>query len=277
MSALRFSTSSGIEIAYEARGSGEPLVLLHGWTGFRQDFESHFDALSASHRLLVPDMRGHGESTHTGDPASYTFEALVQDLVGFMAGVAEEPCHLLGHSMGGMIALRAALAKPAAIRSLLLMDTNAEPLAHTNQDALQMAGTVAREQGMAALAQILRNLETRSPTRTPAVLAHEARAGEDYWAWRAARISAIDPQAYDTFVHAMVEQTSQVARLPEIAVPTLVMVGSQDREFLQPSGILAAGIPDAWLLQIPGAAHQPQYEAPERWLEAIRIHLARVA
>ena len=276
MSVRRFATR-GIEIAYEERGSGEPLVLLHGWTGFRQDFEPHFDALSATHRLLVPDMRGHGESTHTGDPADYTFEALVGDLIAFMDAVAGAPCHLLGHSMGGMVALRAALAEPDALRSLILMDTNPAPLAHVNLEALEMAGKVAREQGMEALATILRNLESASPARTAAVRAHEAAAGEAYWAWRAARIRAIDPAAYDTFVHAMIHQTSQIDRLPEIAVPTLVMVGSQDVEFLQPSGILAAGIPDAWLLQIPGAAHQPQLEAPGRWLEAIRIHLARVA
>ena len=276
MSTERFITASGIEIAYEDRGAGEPLLLLHGWTGFRRDFEPHFDALAEGHRLLVPDMRGHGESTHTGVAADYAFDAVVEDLVELLRAVAGEPCHLLGHSMGGMIALRLALAHPDALRSLILMNTSAAPLPAVNLEALEMARKVAHEQGMAALAQILRSLESQSSERAAAVRAHEAAAGEAYWQWRAARISAMDPAAYDTFVHAMKDQVSQVDRLGEIAAPTLVMVGSQDLEFLQPSGVMAAHVPDAWLLQIPDAAHQPQREAPERWREALGIHFDRI-
>jgi pimeloyl-ACP methyl ester carboxylesterase len=276
MSAERFTTPAGVELAYEELGSGGiPLVLVHGWTGFRQDFAGAWDGFAAKRRVLAPDLRGHGNSAKLGRDADYTFEALLQDLDAFLSEVVGEPCHLLGHSMGGMIALRAALTLPERIHSLLLMDTAGAPLGHVNLDALKMADEVAQEQGMAALAQLLRKVEEDSPNRTRASRAHEAAWGERYWEWRAARIEQLDPLAYRAFVHEMVNQPSQLPRLGEITVPTEVLVGSQDTPFLEPCGLLAAGIPDARISLIAGAAHQPQFEAPEPWAAAIRVHLGR--
>ena len=277
MTERTFTTPSGVEIAYEERGGGgEPLVLVHGWTGFRGDFATEWDALAEDRRVLVPDLRGHGRSSHLGNPEAYTFDALVEDLSAFLGAVAAGPCHLLGHSMGGMAALRIALEAPERLASLILMDTSAAPLGHVNPDAVKMAGKIAREQGMEVLSQLLRKLESESSERSRASLAHEAASGERYWEWRAARIRQLDPFAYEAFVHAMIEQESVVPRLGEIGVPALVVVGSQDRAFLRPSGVLAAGIPDAWCMQIAGAAHQPQLESPRAWREALRVHLARV-
>lgn len=276
MTAHAFTTPAGIELAYEELGSGGiPLVLVHGWTGFRQDFDPGWDAFAETRRVLAPDLRGHGESAKLGAADAYTFDALIEDLEAFLDGVAAGPCHLLAHSMGGMAALRLALTAPERLASLILMNTTAAPLEHVSLDSLKIATTVAHEQGMEALAQLLRKVESESPTRSPAVHAHEEEWGERYWAWRAARIERLDPFAYGAFVHAMVEQESQVARLGEIQVPTAVIVGSQDGHFLQPSAILAAGVPDAWLHQLAGAAHQPQFEAPRAWREAIEVHLAR--
>ncbi len=276
MTAQRFKTPAGIEIAYEDLGSGGvPLVLVHGWTGFRQDFAEAWDGFATSRRVLVPDLRGHGDSTKLGQEAGYTFEALVEDLDSFLAEVVGEPCHLLGHSMGGMAVLRVALEAPERIRSLLLMDTSAAPLQDVNLDALEMAEKIAREQGMAALAQLLRNVEANSPERTRAARSHQEAWGERYWEWRAARIEQLDPAAYAAFVHAMVGQESQLERLREIRVPTAVIVGSQDAPFLEPSGMLAARIADATLTQIAGAAHQPQFESAQAWSDAIEVHLAR--
>jgi len=274
-----FETGDGVAIAYEEagnRGDGAPLVLLHGWTGFAADFGDHPEALARGRRVLVPDLRGHGASARFRTEADVTFAALVEDLVSFLSGVAREPVHLLGHSMGGMIALRAALDPRVELASLILMDTTAAPLEGIDLASAALGGRIAREQGMATLARRLRELESGSQDRAPAARAHERAWGERYWAWRAARIEAMDPLAYEAFVRAMAEQEGVVGRLGEIRVPTLVMVGSQDRGFLQPSAVMARDIPDARLALIVGAAHQPQFEAPARWREVLQEHLDRV-
>ena len=280
MTKRSLTTASGVEIAYEELGSGGvPLVLLHGWTGYRQDFETVWDALAEDRRVLAPDLRGHGDSSRVGEEGAadcHALAGLVEDLDAFLEGVVAEPCHLLGHSMGGMVTLRLALEAPERLASLILMDTSARPLKYANLEAASLAGKVAREQGMATLTALLRKLESDASDRSPAARAHEAEWGERYWQWRADRLSKIDPFAYEPFVHAMVGQDDLVPRLGGISVPTLVTVGSQDTAFLQPSGVLAAGIPDAWLIQIPSAAHQPQLESPAAWLAAIRVHLDRV-
>lgn len=105
---------NGIEIAFEEHGAGtRPLVLLHGFTGFRQDFATQVDALAKRGRVIAPDLRGHGDSGHA-EPARYTLRHLQQDLVELLDALDIGSCDLLGHSMGGMVALRAVLAAPSA-------------------------------------------------------------------------------------------------------------------------------------------------------------------
>ena len=124
---------NGVELAVEELGPGRraerPLVLVHGFTGFRQDFAPAIDALLPhAGRIVTLDLRGHGASTNTGDAASYTLDALASDLLAALDALEIAACDLLGHSMGGMLAQRVALAAPARVASLVLLSTSAEPL-----------------------------------------------------------------------------------------------------------------------------------------------------
>ena len=270
--------ANGIEIAFEEHGQGErPLLLVHGFTGFRQDFAGQLAGLAQHGRVLAPDLRGHGESGRTGDPASYGFEQLTADLLGLLDALAIERCDLLGHSMGGMIALRAALAAPGRVASLVLMDTAPGPLAFIDRSQLGLAARVAREAGMAALAQILRVRASGDPTRSAPDRRVEAEWGEErFWAWRTARVAAMDPAAYEALGLALADQEDLTPRLAEIACPTAVLVGELDHELLAPSEALARHIRDARLHVLPQAGHQPQHEAPDAWRAAVLEHLARV-
>jgi pimeloyl-ACP methyl ester carboxylesterase len=270
--------ANGIEIAYEAHGAGErPLVLVHGFTGFRQDFASQLPSLAAHGRVLAPDLRGHGESGRAGDPAHYDFATLAADLLAFLDALDIERCDLLGHSMGGMLALRAALAAPGRVASLLLMNTAPGPLGFVDRDTVALAGRVAREAGMAALAQILRARAADDPTRSPADRRVEEEWGaERFWAWRSARIEAMDPAAWEPLALALAEQEDLTPRLAGLPHPALVLVGELDHEFRGPSEVLARELPDARLAVLPAAGHQPQHEAPEAWRAAVLAHLARV-
>jgi 3-oxoadipate enol-lactonase len=269
---------NGIEIAFEEHGHGErPLLLVHGFTGSRHDFATHVAELARHGRVLAPDLRGHGESGRTGDPASYAFEQLTADLLGFLDALGVERCDLLGHSMGGMVALRATLAMPGRVASLVLMDTAPGPLAFVDRGQLALAARVAREAGMEALARILRARARDDAARSPADRRVEEEWGEErFWAWRSARVAAMDPAAYEALGLALAEQEDLTPRLREIACPTAVLVGELDQEFRAPSEALARHIPDARLHVLPGAGHQPQHESPDAWRVAVLEHLARV-
>ncbi len=101
---------NGVELAYEVHGSLDggavPLLLAHGYTGSRLDWLDVIDRLAASRPVVAYDHRGHGESSNTGDAATYTFAQLTADLAGFVDALGLASFDLLGHSMGGMVALR---------------------------------------------------------------------------------------------------------------------------------------------------------------------------
>jgi 2-succinyl-6-hydroxy-2,4-cyclohexadiene-1-carboxylate synthase len=270
--------ANGIEIAYEDRGEGaRPLLLVHGFTGFRQDFATQLGALAAHGRVLAPDLRGHGESAKTGDAAGYTLAQLTDDLLAFLDALAVERCDLLGHSMGGMLALRAALRAPERVASLVLMDTAPGPLGFVDRGLLALAARVGREAGMAALADVLRARAKDDPGRGEPDRRVEEEWGEErFWAWRGARVAAVDPIAYEALGLALVEQEDLSHRLGEVACATTVLVGELDHEFRAPSEALARGICGAQLRVLAGGGHQPQHEAPEAWRAAVLGHLGRV-
>ena len=121
-------TIGSVDLAYDDEGAGAPpLLLLHGYTGAASDFADVTPPLAASRRVVAYDQRGHGDSTNTGDAATYTFDQLTDDLTGFVDALDLAPIDLLGHSMGGIIAMRYVLAHPERVRSLVLMDTAAAP------------------------------------------------------------------------------------------------------------------------------------------------------
>lgn len=267
----------GAEIVYEEYGSsGRPLVLVHGLTGFRDDFRDQLPALAALGRTVVYDHRGHGDSANTGAAASYSFAQLVADLDALLDHLDIPACDLLGHSVGGMIALRFALDRPGRVASLVLMDTAARVPDGMLRAPYAAAGAIARSDGMATLASLLRARMTADPDRPAAERRIEAVLGEAYWERRRRRLTAVDPEAFAELTLEMVEQAPLTDRLAELRCPATVIVGEQDVEFLRPSEEMAAAIPGAELVRIPDAAHSPQIENPDAWLTAVTAHLRRV-
>ena len=268
---------NGAELVYEDVGAGDrPLVLVHGLTGFRDDFRERLPALAALGRTIIYDHRGHGESANTGDAATYTFDQLVADLDALLDARGVGACDLLGHSMGGMIALRFALAQPRRVASLILMDTAARAPDRMPRAPFAAAGAIARSDGMQTLASLLRARAGAESDRPAAERRLEAEWGEAFWERRWRRLTAMDPEAFAALVLELVEHPPLLPRLGEIACPTTVLVGAEDVSFLAASDELAAGIPSARLVTIPDAAHSPQIENPGAWLAAVRDHLQRV-
>lgn len=266
-----------VEIEWERTGSGDrPFVLVHGFTGSRDDWSDVLPAVAELGPTVTLDQRGHGGSTNPGTPEAYSLEQLVLDLTRFLDTMGIDRCDLLGHSMGGMVCLRLVLAHPERVASLVLMDTSAGPIASGARKFFEVAGKIARERGMAGLFTAMRAQAARDPNRPAAARRAEERMGEArYWERIRGKIEAMDPEAFATLGPLLADHDGVEGRLAEIRCPTTVVVGAQDTAFLEPSRVLEARIRGARRFEIPDAAHSPQIENAEPWLAAIRDHLTR--
>lgn len=223
-----------VEIEVEEHGQGDrPFVLVHGFTGSRDDWKEQMAPLARLGRTIAVDQRGHGGSTNTGDATSYTFDRLAADLLGLLDALDVARCDLLGHSMGGMVALRAVLAAPERFGSLVLMDTAAGPIPFMPKSVLDGAAGLARAQGTAALAPLMRS-QAGSASRPKAAAACEARMGSDeFWRRIETKLGQMDPEAFAAFGSQFAEDPGVEDRLGEISCPTLVLVGEQDSVFVE--------------------------------------------
>jgi pimeloyl-ACP methyl ester carboxylesterase len=149
----KFVEHSGIRTSYYDEGAGPTLLLLHGFTGSKLDFHDQLDWFSGSFRVVVPDNRGHGESSNTGIEADYTLDLLAADLDGFIEALELDDIHLLGHSLGGMVVMRYALLRPEKLASLILMDTTPAPL-NLPSDKQEFVRATIQKSGLLGLAEL---------------------------------------------------------------------------------------------------------------------------
>jgi pimeloyl-ACP methyl ester carboxylesterase len=123
--------ANGLDIAYDVRGAGPPLVLLHGATSTGgEDFAAQIPSLSKAFLIYVPDARGHG-STRWDAAAGFQYDWLVDDLLAFVDALGLATFHVIGFSMGAMTALHFAARYPARLRTLIVVGitTQREPRA----------------------------------------------------------------------------------------------------------------------------------------------------
>lgn len=262
-----------VELAWEQRGRGEPpLVLVHGYTGSRFDFAGHLDGLAAERRVVTVDLPGHGDSTKTGDPSTYTVAGFVDDLAAFITEAVGPPVHLLGHSLGGRVALGLTLDHPDLVASLVLMDTTAGSfVAGLTEEAAQAVAGAFRSGDVDTLADLF------GDQPEDALI-----AGVTDEAWQRAKEAQqakVDPVAVAALGGAIFgsELPPLVERLDHVAVPTTVIVGEYDGALVDGSRTLAAGITGAHLVVIPGAYHSPQVTHAVEWRAAVDAHLVRAS
>ncbi|HTJ24695.1 MAG TPA: alpha/beta fold hydrolase [Candidatus Limnocylindria bacterium] len=224
--------------------------------------------LAAGFRVLRADMRGHGGSAPAEPP--YTMDALADDLVALLDALALERVHLVGLSIGGMLAQSLAIRNPAKLASLLLCDT--QPSAPPS----------ARGAWSAPLAMV-RQADSLAPVRSGLLKAWFTDA---FKTQRAARWQQIHDTLMGTSVAgfegcvAAMSEFDYTASLGSVRVPTLVVYGADD-PMTPPAENqrLAASIPGARAEAIAGAKHFPNVEQAEAfnrilrdWLEANRSH-----
>ncbi|HEU5320051.1 MAG TPA: alpha/beta fold hydrolase [Methylomirabilota bacterium] len=247
--------ANGLTLHYLEAGAGEPLVLLMGFGGDHTAWGLQVPAFAERYRVIAPDNRGAGQSETPDVP--YTTRLMADDTVGLMDALGIERAHLLGVSMGGMIAQEIALHHPGRVRSLQLHCTYARPDRYTLAllEAWRLVRTtVGREEALRTIALWLFAPETYNerPEFVEAVL--QAALANPF------------PQSLTGFLRQgeAVQEHDTLERLGAIRCPTLV--AGAEADILVPPRFwreLAARIPGAELHVLSGAGHVYFWERPD--------------
>jgi 3-oxoadipate enol-lactonase len=260
-------TIDGTDIYYERRGAGEPLLLLQGLGGNSLHWGDRFlAALEDEFELILYDHRGAGRSgAHDGD---LTIAALADDAAALLDGLEVDSAHVVGISMGGMVAQELVLSHPARVRTLTLGCTFP-------------GGAEAKMTDMAVVGALAEAVLSGDPDRA-------MRAGYEVMI---APEHAADPENYALYVEVAGQYPAPVpvlmaqlgaimghdtsSRLSEVRVPTLVIHGTADRLMEPVNGeLLARLIPGARLELLEGAGHMFFWEQPECAARLVREHVA---
>jgi len=270
---MRIATDDGVELAVEVAGVGPGLFLVHGFTGAKEDFTDHVDALARDHTVVIFDHRGHGASDNPDDPSAYSLERLRDDTLQVADAVGLDTFRLLGHSMGGMVARKVVIAAPERVDALIMMDTSAAPIPGFEPDLMDAAADVALTRGKDELKELLDSANVLNSPAYERVLAE--RAGyQEFQDKKWADCSAV---MWGTMAKALGHQSDDLAALAAaINVPMMILVGEQDKPFVKASKQMKNAIPDAQLVVIPDAGHSPQFENPDAWIDAMTSFLVTV-
>ena len=247
----------GVNLYYEVHGDHGPVVLLtHGYSSTAQMWSGQIDAVAKDHRLVTWDMRGHGQSDSPVDPGLYSEAHTVADMAALLDEVGVTRAIIGGLSLGGYMSLAFNRVHPDRVDALLIIDTgpgykNDEARASWNKTSLRTAERYETE-GLGLLS-------TGSAERRTA--RHTSSAG-----------LALAARGMLTQRDAGV-----ITSLPDIKVPSIVIVGSEDAPFLAASDYMAAKIPGARKAVIEGAGHAANMDKPEAFNAVLMDFLSGLA
>ena len=261
----------GARVRYYVGGDGPPLLLLHGLGGAASNWSELAPLLARRSRLLVPDLPGHGGSSPL--PSAPTLNPFA-DVV---ATVAEHegmlPAAVVGHSLGGLVALRLALRRPGSVEALVLAAAAGISSATRTQETWITLLVLARP---ARLVAPYRRVIARVPWLRYAV----------FWPWEVADPPALSPRAVEGFLagsalhtdigdagRALVHDDPRTD-LHRVRCPALVVWGARDRLVPLTDGIEYARRLRAPLRVVPDCGHLLIGERPDACAEAIESFLA---
>lgn len=249
-----------------------PLVLLHGLFVTHHMFHRVIPAWAAKRRVIAPDLPGCGDSDHPDpeDASGYGAGWLASSVAEAMTALGIERFDLLGHDLGGAVALALAASEPARVRRLILCDPLALAVSLPLPGALALAPTLGAE----VFARTLRRTDVRSwlseALSTPELLDRDDF--EVYW-------DRLGRQGAPRALHAMLREVGLLARLRErldsVRAPTLVVWGDRDEIVPPEQGErLVELLSDGRLEVLDGCGHDPAAEQPERLIDLVDDHTA---
>jgi 3-oxoadipate enol-lactonase len=253
------ATVRGIEIAYDEVGSGTPVVLLHGYPFNRSMWSEQMEALTSRHRVIAPDLRGHGESSVGAGPA--TMEEMARDVSALMERLDISRAAVCGLSMGGYVALALYRMFPLRARALVLADTRPGEDSEEGRANREAQAEKALNEGMAGIADAMlpKLLSTKTVAKNPAVV---ARVRE--------MMVKTKPEGAAAALRGMAQRRDQTLFLSRIVAPALILVGRDDAITpVAESELIHREIGGSRFKIIEDAGHVSNIEQPEAFNETL--------
>ncbi|HEY7020062.1 MAG TPA: alpha/beta fold hydrolase [Ktedonobacterales bacterium] len=258
---------NGAELYYEDVGSGpQTIIFAHGLLWSCRMFDAQIAALKDCYRCVSFDFRGQGQTEVTKD--GYDMDTLYEDAAALIEALNLAPCHFAGLSMGGFIGMRMAARRPELLRSLILMETSADPEPAENIPRYRKLARVARYIGFRpAAGRVMWVMFGKTFMSDP------ARAA-DRKLWQQ-RMAGNDKKGILRALTGVIERKSIYDELGRVALPTLIMVGDEDVATVPAKAQrIHEAIAGSRLVTIPHAGHTSSVEQPQAVTAAIEEFLA---
>ena len=254
-----------MELAYQAYGAGEPLVILHGLFGSRDNWHTLSRKLGERYRVFAVDQRNHGDSPHSD---RFDYDVMAEDLRAFVEQHGLQHANLLGHSMGGKTAMQFALRYPAYVARLIVADIAPKSYPAHHDDmfeamcALDLPALRTRQELDAALAPRVPDMATRQ-----LIMKNVARNDNGTFTWKL-NLDAIQ-QNYGAIV-------GNIEGEGPFLKPTLFIRGEHS-DYVQDSDEPAIRklFPHAQIVTVQGAGHWIHAEKPAEFLRIVEDFLER--
>ena len=226
--------AGGLRTYYEAQGSGDALVMLHGGFASVNTFAGFTATFAERYRVYSPERRGHGRMPDPDGPITY--EIMADDTIAFIDALGVGPAHVVGWSDGANVGMITAMRRPDLVRKLVLIGT-----------AVNISGGKPWARAMT---------EHMTVDHLPPMLIEEyaklSPDGRDHF-----------PVVFDKLARALVDTTQTLADLARISAPTLIMAGDDDMVAIEHLEAMRAAVQDGQLAIVPGASHGLPLEKPD--------------
>ena len=248
---------NGIQLAYERRGNGVPLVLLHGYPLDHHLWDEVAPLLEDTFDVIIPDLRGFGNSTMMA--AHHSMDDYASDIANLLDRLNIQKAAIVGHSMGGYVALAFARLYPDHVSGLGLVSSQvlADP-PERKEGRYKSAADVSAN----GIGSVVEAMTTKFTT------------DENLQAYARESMERQQPAAYIGALKAMAERPDSTSLLSSFKFPVVIVHGDTDALIpIDRAREVKAALPEAHLVEISGAGHMPMMEAKEKTAEALK-HLA---
>ena len=252
---------------YTDEGNGpETIVFSHGLLMSGEMFAAQVEALKDRYRCITYDHRGQGKSAVTDD--GYAMETLSEDAAALIEALDAGPCHFVGLSMGGFVGMRLATRRPELLRSLVLVETSADPEPAESRKKYRLLNFIARWFGLGTV------IGRVMPIMFGQSFLNDPERADDCKKWRT-HIVSNDRIGITRAVMGVVDRRGVMDDIGAVDLPVLILVGDEDVATVpEKSERMHAAIPGSSLVMIPRAGHSSTIEQPEAVNRAIEKHLA---
>ncbi len=245
-----------VDLAYEEHGTGIPLMLVHGFPLNRTIWRPLVPLLESKFRMVLPDLRGFGQSPVP--EGTYSMRLLAEDLRALLDTLKIEKVVLVGHSMGGYVSLAFAQAYPHRLAGLAMVSSQAaadNPEVRASRSLWDKVIEETKRRGLKPLAESMSKRLTCQP---------------DLVAPLRELILKCNPQGVIGALKGMAERPNAQEWLSSIVVPAVVIAGSEDA-IIPPDRpkVMTQLLGRAWLVEVSGAAHMPMMEQPAAVAKAL--------